>query len=36
VGVGASFMDGLFRIDIAHGLNAPGGTRLEIYFDGML
>jgi hypothetical protein len=36
MGVGASFMDGLFRIDIAHGLNAPGGTRLEIYFDGML
>jgi hypothetical protein len=36
VGIGGSFLDGLFRIDIAHGLKEPGGTRLEVYFDGML
>jgi hemolysin activation/secretion protein len=36
VGVGASFLDGLVRIDLAHGLNEPGGTRVEVYFDGML
>lgn len=36
VGIGGSFLDGLVRIDIAHGLKEPGGTRIEIYFDGML
>jgi hypothetical protein len=24
------------RVDVAHGLKEPGGTRVEIYFDGML
>jgi hemolysin activation/secretion protein len=36
IGVGASFLDGLVRIDLARGLSAPGGTRVEVYFDGML
>lgn len=36
VGIGGSFLDGLVRIDIAHGLKDPGGTRIEIYLDGML
>jgi hypothetical protein len=36
VGIGGSFLDGLVRVDIAHGLKEPGGTRLEVYFDGML
>ena len=36
VGIGGSFLDGLVRIDVAHGLKEPGGTRLEVYFDGML
>jgi translocation and assembly module TamA len=36
VGIGGSFLDGLVRVDVAHGLKEPGGTRVEIYFDGML
>jgi hypothetical protein len=36
VGVGASFLDGLVRFDIARGIKAPRGTRLEIYLDGLL
>ncbi len=36
LGIGGSFLDGLVRVDIAHGLKQPGGTRLEVYFDGML
>ena len=36
VGIGGSFLDGLVRVDLAHGLKEPGGTRLELYFDGML
>lgn len=36
VGLGLSLLDGLIRFDLAHGLNAVGGTRLELYFDGML
>lgn len=36
VGIGASFLDGLFRIDLARAVRGPTGTRLEIYFDGLL
>jgi len=36
VGVGASFLDGLFRIDLARGLTRGGGTRLELYTDAVL
>lgn len=35
-GIGASFLDGLVRIDLARALKAPTGTRLEIYLDGLL
>jgi hemolysin activation/secretion protein len=35
-GVGASFLDGLIRVDLARALKAPTGTRLEIYLDGLL
>ncbi|HSR15832.1 MAG TPA: BamA/TamA family outer membrane protein, partial [Gemmatimonadales bacterium] len=35
-GVGASFLDGLMRIDLAVGLKDPKGVRLELYFDGIL
>jgi hypothetical protein len=35
-GVGASFLDGLVRIDLARGLRAPTGWRLELYFDGVI
>lgn len=35
-GVGASFLDGLFRLDLARGLRAPTGWRLEFYVDGIL
>src|SRR5690606_10060615 len=36
VGIGASFLDGLLRFDVARGLGDPKGTRLEIYVDGLL
>ena len=35
-GVGASFLDGLIRIDLARALRAPKGWRLEIYSDAIL
>jgi hypothetical protein len=35
-GVGASFFDGLLRLDLARGLRAPTGWRLEFYVDGLL
>lgn len=35
-GVGASFLDGLLRLDLARGLRAPTGWRLEFYVDGIL
>lgn len=35
-GVGASFLDGLIRVDLARALRGPTGTRLEIYVDGAL
>lgn len=34
-GVGASFLDGVFRVDLAHGFDAPGGWRLHVHFSGM-
>ena len=36
VGVGASVLDGLMRIDLAAGLKDPKGVRLEFYFDGIM
>ena len=35
-GVGASFLDGLVRLDLARALRAPTGWRLELYLDGSL
>lgn len=35
-GIGASFLDGLVRVDLARGLRAPKGWRFEVYLDGML
>ncbi|MEP6590198.1 MAG: BamA/TamA family outer membrane protein [Gemmatimonadota bacterium] len=36
VGLGASFLDGLVRVDLARALRAPTGWRLEFYVDGAL
>lgn len=36
VGAGASFLDGIFRIDLARGLVAPTGWRLDFSVDGIL
>jgi hypothetical protein len=36
VGVGASFLDGLVRIDVARATRAPLGWRVDVYFDGVL
>jgi hypothetical protein len=35
-GVGASFLDGLVRLDLARALRAPTGWRFDLYFDGRL
>lgn len=35
-GVGASFLDGLLRMDLARALRAPKGWRFDLYFDGRL
>jgi len=35
VGVGTSLLDGLLRVDLAHVLRGPEGTRLHVYFDGL-
>ena len=35
-GIGASFLDGLFRIDLARALKSPKGWRLDLYVDGIL
>ena len=35
-GVGASFLDGLMRIDLARALRSPKGWRLDLYVDGIL
>lgn len=36
VGVGASFLDGIVRVDLARGLAAPTGWRMDFYVDGIL
>ena len=36
VGVGASLLDGLLRIDLAHRLEPEPGTRVELYIDAIL
>jgi hypothetical protein len=36
VGAGASFMDGLLRFDLAHGVRGGDEWRLHIYTDGIL
>lgn len=36
VGVGASFLDGLVRVDLAHALRGSRGWRLDLYMDGLL
>ena len=36
VGVGASFLDGILRVDLARGLAAPRGWRMDLYVDGIL
>lgn len=36
VGVGASFLDGILRVDLARGLAAPKGWRMDLYVDGIL
>ncbi|HJQ66137.1 MAG TPA: hypothetical protein VJ816_07155, partial [Gemmatimonadales bacterium] len=35
-GLGASFLDGILRIDLARALVAPTGWRLDFYVDGIL
>ena len=35
-GVGASFLDGLVRLDLARALRSPTGWRFDLYFDGRL
>jgi len=35
-GIGASFLDGLLRIDLARALRSPTGWRLDLYMDGVL
>jgi hypothetical protein len=34
--IGASFLDGLMRINLARGLRSPKGWRLDLYVDGIL
>jgi hypothetical protein len=36
VGAGASFLDGILRIDLARALRGATGWRLELYVDGLL
>jgi hypothetical protein len=35
-GIGASFIDGLVRMDLSRALRAPTGWRFDLYFDGRL
>lgn len=35
-GIGASFLDGLIRADLARGLRSPTGWRFDLYLDGIL
>lgn len=36
VGAGASFMDGMLRLDVARGLRGDGTWRFDLYLDGTL
>lgn len=36
VGIGASLLDGLVRLDLAHGLRAPRGWRFDLHMDAVL
>jgi hypothetical protein len=36
VGIGASLLDGLLRVDLARGLRAPRGWRLDMHLDALL
>ena len=36
IGAGASLLDGLIRLDAAHGLRDPKGFRLDFYLDAIL
>jgi hypothetical protein len=35
-GVGASFLDGLVRVDLARALREPTGWRVDLYLDGLM
>jgi hypothetical protein len=35
-GAGVSFLDGVFRLDLARGFKAPGGWRMHVHFNGVL
>jgi hypothetical protein len=35
-GIGASFLDGMLRLDLARALVAPKGWRMDFYVDGIL
>lgn len=35
-GAGLSVLDSVLRLDLAHGLSAPGGWRLHLHFNGVL
>lgn len=35
-GVGASFLDGLVRLDVSRGVRWPAGWRVDLYWDGAL
>ena len=35
-GIGASFFDGLLRLDVGRALRPPTGWRVEFYTDGVL
>lgn len=34
--VGASFLDGLIRLDLARAVRGPTGWRFDLYFDARL
>jgi hypothetical protein len=36
IGAGASLLDGLIRLDLAHGLRSPRGWRLDLHLDSVL
>lgn len=36
VGIGASFLDGIVRVDLARALASPRGWRMDFYVDGIL